>query len=631
MSFPQKQKIKTTLLQIFDKIQSPLTEKVGFNTYISLLHQIIYNETDKVCDEYLTFILKQVSFYLQSPHQKNGFKLLCFFFLAYNDTISFSHLKYTELILDLLQFHINKQNFNEVVGCFEDIVKFINLHSDDNASISLFNNFLYRYSIENENHLYGMTCLKKVIENSNIINIENYYDDIIQKVVLEGYKSSNVEDNTRNEILNCLIRIILLKEGEFIHYAKDVFDLVKSDILKVSVQKKVLNVIYLLTLYCTEEISPFERQFHMNLKSLKSARDKKVRENAVLVLQIYNEHVLKNNSENSHNLKMLKLKKSNSQEEIILNTKNDDLNISRSYNVNKKNSFRNSLGRSYSFSNFFYKKDKGVDFNFSLKDKNGSLLTSRSNFNNSLSLGSTRSSSHSLFKLQKGAKEKINNNNSIICSNKDILNLSSISVVAGGGFNMKEVKEIKDNADKLTELNTMIGEFTSKFDKMMNALNKMKVDNQEKFSEVNTNVNRLEEKINNVLEEMDNYTFPSSIHQMIPIHKCLEDKIIIALNEGDDIEILDLISKMGIEDIKKVKSDLIEEVIIKGLSFLMRGQNVIPVVSFVQLCLIAIKPILKTSTLNTIKDIFYYTLQNKNNELSDKEYVDINTILKLAQ
>ena len=192
-------------------------------------------------------------------------------------------------------------------------------------------------------------------------------------------------------------------------------------------------------------------------------------------------------------------------------------------------------------------------------------------------------------------------------------------------------KEIKDNADKLTELNTKIGEFTSKFDQMMNALNKMKVDNQEKFSEVNTNINRFEEKINNVLEDMDNYTFPSSIHQMIPIHKCLEDKIIIALNEGDDIEILDLISKMGIEDIKKVKSDLIEEVIIKGLSFLMRGQNVIPVVSFVQLCLIAIKPILKTSTLNTVKDIFYYTLQNKNNELSDKEYVDINTILKLAQ
>ena len=279
MSTSQKQNIKTSLLQIFVKIQSPMTEKVGFNTYISLVHQIIYNETDEICDEYLTFILKQVSFYLQSPHQKNGFKLLCFFFLAYNDTISFSHLKYTELILDLLQFHKNKQNFNEVVGCFEDIVKFINLHNNDNASISLFNNLLYRYSIENENHLYGMTCLKKVIENSNIINIENYYDDIIQKIVLEGYKSVNVEDNTRNEILNCLIRIILLKEGEFNSYAKDVFELVKSDILKVSVQKKVLNVIYLLTLYCTEEISPFERQFHIKLKSLKSKRDKKVREN----------------------------------------------------------------------------------------------------------------------------------------------------------------------------------------------------------------------------------------------------------------------------------------------------------------------------------------------------------------
>ena len=62
MSNTPKQIIKTTLLQIFDKIQIHSTEKVGYNSYITLLHQILYNENnEEVCEEYVLFVLRQIS------------------------------------------------------------------------------------------------------------------------------------------------------------------------------------------------------------------------------------------------------------------------------------------------------------------------------------------------------------------------------------------------------------------------------------------------------------------------------------------------------------------------------------------------------------------------------------------
>ena len=72
-----------------------------------------------------------------------------------------------------------------------------------------------------------------------------------------------------------------------------------------------------------------------------------------------------------------------------------------------------------------------------------------------------------------------------------------------------------------------------------------------------------------------------------------------------------------------------EEIIIKCLGFLMKGVHINTIVSFVQLCLITIRPKIKESTISTIKDIFLYMINNKCNEFSEKEYVDITTILKL--
>ena len=126
MSNTQKQIIKTTLLQIFDKIQIQNTEKVGYNSYITLLHQILFNEdNEEVCEEYVLFVLRQISHYIQSLHQQKGFKLLSLFFLASRKLSSPLHLKFMETILDLLKFHYSQLNFPFITKSFEEIVEYI--------------------------------------------------------------------------------------------------------------------------------------------------------------------------------------------------------------------------------------------------------------------------------------------------------------------------------------------------------------------------------------------------------------------------------------------------------------------------------------------------------------------------
>ena len=633
MSNTQKQIIKTTLLQIFDKIQIQNTEKVGYNSYITLLHQILFNEdNEEVCEEYVLFVLRQISHYIQSLHQQKGFKLLSLFFLASRKLSSPLHLKFMETILDLLKFHYSQLNFPFITKSFEEIVKYVNLKYDckqDNPSLALLNNFLYSFCVNNENILLGMTCLKKLIENSNIICIENYYEDVINNVLIKRYKNPELNEHAKNEILNCLIRIILLKESDFSQNAKNIFDLISNDILNISLQKKVLNVIYLLILYCTKVIIPFKSTCIIRLKSLKSSRDKKVRENAVLILQIYNENVPDFSFHSNHHKNpssTFKLKKSNSQEEIILNTKNDCLTISRCYNNFPSHSKKNPLTRSNSYSNFFYKKDKGVNYNLTMRDKNAniSILTNRST--NSISLASTRSSSHSLFKLQKPANENkantqnenknINNNTSILCNSRDILNLSSISTC---NCNKNVNKLSKENLEKIETLNTQMQTISNKFDAIFASLEKMRGNTKNKFNDVNTNINNLEYKIIRVSEEVNKLSYSSPFI----------DETVPPFEESNPIDIIQCISTMSIEDIKNSKTEIIEEIIIKCLGFLMKGVHINTIVSFVQLCLITIRPKIKESTISTIKDIFLYMINNKCNEFSEKEYVDITTILKL--
>lgn len=628
-----KQIIKTTLLQIFDKIQVQNTEKVGYNAYITLLNQILYNEdSEEVCEEYVLLVLRQISHYIQSLHQQKGFKLLSLFFLASRKISTSLHLRFMEIILDLLQFHYSQLNFPFITKSFEEIVKYINLKYDceqENSSLALRNNFLYSFCVNNGNILLGMTCLKKLIENSNIICIENYYEDVINNVFRKRYKSPELNEHAKNEILNCLIRIILLKESDFSQNAKNIFDLVSNDILNILLQKKVLNVIYLLILYCTQEIIPFKSTFILKLKSLKSSRDKKVRENAVLILQIYNENVPDfsfHNNPHKNQSSNFKLKKSNSQEEIILNTKNDCLTISRCYNNFPSHTKKNPLTRSYSYSNFFYKKDKGVNYNLTMRDKNTniSILTNRST--NSISLASTRSSSHSLFKLQKPSNEnksndqnenKINNNNSsILCSSKDILNLSSISAC---NCNKNVSKLSKENLEKIETLNRQMQNISKKFDTIFSSLERMRGNTKNKFIDVNKNINNLEDKIITVSEAINKLSFNSPFIEETPL----------PFTESYPLDIIQYISTMSIEDIKNSKNEIIEEIIMKSLGFLTKGIHINTIVSFIQLCLITIRPKIKESTISTIKDIFLYMINNKCNELSEKVYVDVTTVLKL--
>ena len=102
--------------------------------------------------------------------------------------------------------------------------------------------------------------------------------------------------NSKYELLNCLISLILGAENLFTPYAHNtlykVLDfLADTDWLK---RKLALNVIYTLIFYCKDEILPLKEHIISFLRALKTDKVKEVREVCLLILKIFSENEPKN-------------------------------------------------------------------------------------------------------------------------------------------------------------------------------------------------------------------------------------------------------------------------------------------------------------------------------------------------
>ena len=102
--------------------------------------------------------------------------------------------------------------------------------------------------------------------------------------------------NSKYELLNCLISLILGAENLFTPYAHNtlykVLDfLADTDWLK---RKLALNVIYTLIFYCKDEILPLKEHIIGFLRTLKTDKVKEVREVCLLILKIFSENEPKN-------------------------------------------------------------------------------------------------------------------------------------------------------------------------------------------------------------------------------------------------------------------------------------------------------------------------------------------------
>ena len=547
---PQRKYRKYKLLEIFEKIQNPQTEKSAITSYLSFLSEL--NLSDPT-DKSIIYILKHISTFITSlplSSKKPALKLYSSFFLAFHSLESPSLITYLDYILTSLQSHLTKDTTRLLANCFESIVKNINSLSQEKP-LSIINNMLYNYSNENDDIKYGMICLKKLIENSTIISSDNYYEDIVNNLLFNLYSNADIyyEDDIKIEILNCIIRVILLKESHYKMFAKQTLDTVYIDMIHVNsnLQKKVLNVIYLLVLYCSSKVIPFANEVLQMIRRLKGNKDKHVRENAVLILQLYSDissNESAGNMNKSVNVDGIRkcLKRSESQEQIVFNKKNDSLHISRNYCVRLKSnkscnkSKRSSLGRCRSHANLVYNRDnslntsyRGVNSNSNNNNKlkgNGHKIKEINTSNRLVMSGlkpftpvnvttSAKSPRHCNMKL-------VNKDNVDIVVNENdrqqdeeingklsISDLNSVNKEKEVGDMNKQMNNnntnVNDNYNndfkQLLTISKQIEDITDRMDMLLTSMNKLRNDTSLQISTLNSRVNAMESTINSVLPQ----------------------------------------------------------------------------------------------------------------------------------
>ena len=547
---PQRKYQKYKLLEIFEKIQNPQTEKSAITSYLSFLSELnLYDPSDKS----IIYILKHISTFITSlplSSKKSALKLYSSFFLAFHSLESPSLITYLDYILTSLQSHLTNDTTRLLANCFESIVKNINSLSQEKP-LSIINNMLYNYSNENDDIKYGMICLKKLIENSSIISSDNYYEDIVNNLLFNLYSNADIyyEDDIKIEILNCIIRVILLKESHYKMFAKQTLDTVYIDMIHVNsnLQKKVLNVIYLLVLYCSSKVIPFANEVIQMIRRLKGNKDKHVRENAVLILQLYSDISSNDNAgdmNRSVNVDGIRkcLKRSGSQEQIVFNKKNDSLHISRNYCVKLKSnkscnkSKRSSLGRCRSHANLIYNgNNRDNSLNTSYRGTNSSSNNNKMkgnghkikeiNISNRLVMSglkpctpvnvttSAKSPKHCNMKLVD--KDNVNVNeidkqqDEEINGKLSISDLNSVNKEKEVGDMNKQVNNnnitVNDNYNndfkQLLTISKQIDEITVRMDMLLTSMNKLRNDTSLQISTLNSRVNAMESTINSVLPQ----------------------------------------------------------------------------------------------------------------------------------
>ena len=546
---PQRKYLKHKLLEIFEKIQNPQTEKSAITSYLSFLSELnLYDPSDKSP----FYILKRISSFISSlplPSKKPALKLFSSFFLAFHSLESPSLITYLDYILTSLQSHLTKDTTRLLANCFESIVKNLNSLSQEKP-LSIINNMLYNYSNENDDIKYGMICLKKLIENSTIISSDNYYEDIVNNLLFNLYSNADIyyEDDIKIEILNCIIRVILLKESHYKMFAKQTLDIVYIDMIHVNsnLQKKVLNVIYLLVLYCSSKVIPFANEVTQMIRRLKGNKDKNVRENAVLILQLYSDISNEsggdgNKSVNVDGIRKC-LKRSGSQEQIVFNKKTDSLHISRNYCVKVKQNKscnknkRSSLGRCRSHANLIYSgNNRDNSLNTSYRGVNNSSNNKLNNHkikeintSNRLVMSglkpctpvnvttSAKSPRHCNMKFVNKDNNNIVMNENEQQQDEEIngkLSISDLNIInkekevgdMNKQMNNKTNVNVGDNYNndfkQLLAISKQIEDITGRMDELLTSMNKLRNDTSLQISSLNSRVNAMESTINSVLPQ----------------------------------------------------------------------------------------------------------------------------------
>jgi hypothetical protein len=144
---------------------------------------------------------------------------------------------------------------------------------------------------DNTSQYFGCLLLEEFIEKCPLVK-EQENIDVIFKEITEYLESAKIE--CQYDLLNCIISLILKVEKKFKPYAKvclfKILDyLTDSDSNK---RKLAINIVYILALYCKEEIIVVKDNIIEFLNILKEDSDEEVRKVCLETLKIIeNENV----------------------------------------------------------------------------------------------------------------------------------------------------------------------------------------------------------------------------------------------------------------------------------------------------------------------------------------------------
>ena len=361
--------IKSILLKVYDSLTKSSTKEVGYELFLKLILNHLYNPS------VITYIISQLSEFIPPlpPKEKEPtLNLLSLIFIDPSDghtpkkkTIYFQYLSPVLSIIQNLIVDKNNSIFGLISNTYAEIVQNLmptdinyameDLDMEERKGYEILQGFcIYNMKQEEKcNRIVGSLCLTKLVENCPVVLQEKYlkfiWENIINFLEMKNYTA-------KQELLNCLISLILGAENLFLPYANTtlykVLDFLSDD--DSNKKKLALNVIYTLIFYCKDEILPLKDHIVNFLRVLKTDKVKEIREVCLLILQIFNENEPKKKEKEKEKEKSI---------DALINIKNKNSNNGNINNNMNKNKSKPKTGNKLKKNNKFFENNKKFEKN----------------------------------------------------------------------------------------------------------------------------------------------------------------------------------------------------------------------------------------------------------------------------
>ena len=376
--------INISLNKVYKFLNNPKTEEQGNELFKNLIFKylsqntLIFSIINSLEEKIVKATPLEITTYIN---------LLSYFFAQNSYNVSLQiYLPYLNPILSIIQSLIIEKNINFLNNIPELFTKIVrNLTPDDiNATnkfltdeekkiYEILQNFCF-YNLkfsEKINQIIGSLCLTKLVENCPYV-LKNEYMKIIIDNILSLLSSENFK--ATNELLNCLISLILGAEKNFLPYAKIVFNKIIDFITNDDwIQRKLtLNLIYILIYYCKEEMISLKENILNILSVLKKDKIKEVKDVCLLIEHLFeNDNITSNDKKEIYNNKIIKNKnKSNKKINANIINKKGKINYIKYNNIS---TFSPNLRAKNKISNSKLLKAKGLNSN--IPEENDKLPT----------------------------------------------------------------------------------------------------------------------------------------------------------------------------------------------------------------------------------------------------------------